>query len=193
MVDTLGPDVSTRLSRYLLAPVPLSVLGYDPRLQLLHADDWVATLRAAVLAPWGAGEGTFNVAADGVLALSALLRRAGRVPMPVPAHWLPVATRLVGRVGGPDAADAATMAGDRDWLTNGCVVDPTAGRRALGVTPAYDADATVADFVQASPRPAPVHLTPTPAGSSADLSECNRGPLRRPPGRQPSGSWHAGR
>ena len=62
------------LAEYLsLSPVP-TVAGFDPRLQLLHEADAVDAIYRAALEDH---PGVFNVAADGVLLLSQLIRLAG--------------------------------------------------------------------------------------------------------------------
>jgi UDP-glucose 4-epimerase len=59
--------------------VPM-VLGFDPRLQFVHEDDVVHALEHATINDI---PGTFNVAADGVLALSEAISLLGKRPLPV--------------------------------------------------------------------------------------------------------------
>ena len=77
----LGADFDTPLSRYLSLPVVPTQLGFDPRLQLLHADDATGALEAAVSRPV---RGAVNVAPSGSVSLSRALRLLGRVELPVP-------------------------------------------------------------------------------------------------------------
>jgi UDP-glucose 4-epimerase len=73
------------LGRLLSLPgVVPGVAGFDPRVQLLHPDDAVAALEHAVLEGL---DGTFNVAADGVLALSELASLLDRRFVPVLPPW----------------------------------------------------------------------------------------------------------
>ena len=65
--NVLGPDVETGFTRMFGLPMVPMVLGFDPRLQFVHEDDVVHALEHAAL---NAAPGIFNVAADGVLALS---------------------------------------------------------------------------------------------------------------------------
>src|SRR3954454_13601810 len=81
MANVLGPTIDNGLTRYLRMPVVPTPLGFDPRLQLLHEDDAVEVLRLATVT---ARPGLVNVAADGVVTLTQLLRRLGRVRVPVP-------------------------------------------------------------------------------------------------------------
>ena len=89
--NVLGPDVDTAYTRMLRLPMVPMVLGFDPRTQFVHEDDVVHALEHAAfhLAP-----GVYNLAADGVLALSEVIDLAGKRPMPVLPPW---GTGLVAR------------------------------------------------------------------------------------------------
>ncbi len=82
--NVLGPDVDTAFTRMFRLPVVPMVLGFDPRLQFVHEDDVVHALEHAAFhhAP-----GTYNVAADGVLALSEIASLLGMWPLPVLPPW----------------------------------------------------------------------------------------------------------
>ena len=73
--NVLGPDVDTSFTRMFALPVVPMVLGFDPRLQFVHEDDVVHALEHAALNEL---PGTFNVAADGVLALSEAISLVGK-------------------------------------------------------------------------------------------------------------------
>src|SRR5580698_9905572 len=79
----IGPRIDTPLTRYFSLPVAPSVLGFDPRLQLLHEFEGMEVLRRAVVEDH---RGTFNVAADGVVLLSQAIRRAGRTSLQFPSR-----------------------------------------------------------------------------------------------------------
>ena len=82
--NVLGPDVRTsHTSLFALPAVPM-ILGFDPRYQFVHEDDVVSALEHAT------GQslpGTFNVAADGVLALSEVVDLLGKRPLPLLPPW----------------------------------------------------------------------------------------------------------
>jgi UDP-glucose 4-epimerase len=78
--NVLGPDVDTAFTRMLALPVVPMVFGFDPRLQFVHEDDVVHALEHAAINDL---PGTFNVAADGVLALSEAISLVGRRPLPI--------------------------------------------------------------------------------------------------------------
>jgi UDP-glucose 4-epimerase len=78
--NVLGPDVTTAFTRMFGLPMVPMVLGFDPRLQFVHEDDVVHALEHATLRDV---PGTFNVAADGVLALSEAIGLLGKRALPV--------------------------------------------------------------------------------------------------------------
>jgi UDP-glucose 4-epimerase len=96
----LGQRWRSRLAEHLAAPAPAIVGGFDPNLQLLAEDDAAEAILLSVTADH---PGTFNVAGDGVLLLSELLRLAGRrertLLPPLGAPWLirQAAQALTGR------------------------------------------------------------------------------------------------
>jgi len=82
--NVLGPDVDTAFTRMFGLPAIPMVLGFDPRIQFVHEDDVVHALEHASIhrAP-----GVFNVAADGVLALSEAASVLGKRTAPVLPPW----------------------------------------------------------------------------------------------------------
>jgi UDP-glucose 4-epimerase len=78
--NVLGPDVQTAFTRMFGLPLVPMVLGFDPRLQFVHEDDVVHALEHAAV---GNHPGTFNVAADGVLALSEVIGLLGKRALPI--------------------------------------------------------------------------------------------------------------
>jgi UDP-glucose 4-epimerase len=144
--NILGPEADTPLNEYLAFPVLPTVLGYDPRLQLVHEDDAVA---AAVIA---AGEarrgtlntGTFNIAGDGVLLLSQVARRLGRPTVPVLLPAISWVAAMVRRTGLADFSPEQLR-----LLTHGRVVDTTQMKDVFGFTPAFSTAEALADFARA--------------------------------------------
>ena len=153
MATVLGPTVDNGFTRYLGMPVVPTPAGYDPRLQLLHEDDAVEVLRRASVQ---AHPGVYNVAADGVVTLTQLLRRLGRVRLPVPAAALGVVGALVRNSGVLDVT-----AEDTRYLHYGRVVDTRRLRERFGYEPRFDTAETVAAFAggpNTRPRPAALAL-----------------------------------
>jgi UDP-glucose 4-epimerase len=82
--NVLGPDVDTAFTRMFgLRMVPM-MLGFDPRLQFVHEDDVVHALEHAA---FHVAPGVYNVAADGVLALSESIGLLGKRAAPVLPPW----------------------------------------------------------------------------------------------------------
>jgi UDP-glucose 4-epimerase len=138
--DVIGPGADSLLLRYLRLPVVPTVLGFDPRVQLLHADDALEVLRRATLTGRG---GTLNVGGEGVLLLSQMVRRAGRVPIPVPAPAVQVAGLAVRRAGLLDLSREQLR-----FLEFGRVVDVTRLRTEFGYTSRYDTMGAFDDVVR---------------------------------------------
>jgi UDP-glucose 4-epimerase len=89
----VGPTLDTPITRLFRAPVFPAVLGFDPRVQLLHEDDSVTALAAAVRRPV---KGAVNVAAPDAVSLSRLLWHLRRPALPIP-H--PVYLSVAGALG----------------------------------------------------------------------------------------------
>jgi len=137
----VGPRIDTVVTRYFALPVVPTVLGFDARLQLLHEEDALAVLERAVAQD--DLPDVVNVAADGVLLLSQAIRRAGRVPLPVP----PPAVGVVGRA--LALARIASFSPEQLRLLDfGRVVDTTRLRTAFGFTPRWTTVQAFDDFVR---------------------------------------------
>jgi UDP-glucose 4-epimerase len=82
--NVLGPDVRTsHIGLFSLPAVPM-ILGFDPRYQFIHEDDVVHALEHAVKKSL---PGVYNVAADGVLALSEVAGLLGKTYAPILPPW----------------------------------------------------------------------------------------------------------
>ena len=139
----VAAGLDSPLVRYLTLPAVPMQLGFDPRLQLLHADDATGALEAAVRSPV---RGAVNVAPSGSISLTRILRLCGRVAVPIP-HPLfePAMARLGGRLG----AGALTGDGVR-MMRFGRALDNTRLREEVGYQPRYDAVATIRDLAAKS-------------------------------------------
>ena len=80
----VGPHVDSPLSRYLRLPQPPMLIGFVPRIQVLHINDAaLAFAMAAMVAP-DTKLRVFNVATDTPIPLDLAIRRAGRKPRFLP-------------------------------------------------------------------------------------------------------------
>jgi UDP-glucose 4-epimerase len=136
----IGPQIDSPLTSYFSLPVLPTALGYDARLQFVHADDGLDALRLATVQD---RTGTFNVAGDGVLLLSQAARRAGRptVPVPLPlAGWVGQAFRRAG------LADFSPE--QMEFLAYGRGIDCSRMRQVLGFEPKYSTTEAFDAFVE---------------------------------------------
>ena len=82
--NVLGPDVRTSFTTLFSLPAIPMVLGFDPRIQLVHEDDVVHALEHAAFTDL---PGIYNVAGDGVLSYSELIDLLGKRPLPILPPW----------------------------------------------------------------------------------------------------------
>jgi UDP-glucose 4-epimerase len=134
-VNIVGPTVKNAPSNYLRLETPLTVLGFDPMVQLIHEDD---VCRALVLALRPGLRGIFNVTGPGEVPLSAVLRELGRHAIPVP-HLLvrPLVRRAF------EARLSSFPPEEVDHIQYLCVVDGSRFAREAGWTPARSMRETI--------------------------------------------------
>jgi UDP-glucose 4-epimerase len=133
LADLTGPAISSGLASLWRRRLVPYVAGYDPPIQVLHADDAVRAVEHAAVNELA---GTMNVAADGVVTWRATARLVGRRPVPapiVPDPYVPAMDAL----GLP-----AVPAGLADLLRFGRCVD-TAAIGASGFQPEHGTDCCV--------------------------------------------------
>ena len=78
--NVLGPDVDTSHTRLFSLPVVPMILGFDPRYQFVHEDDIVHALEHVA---FNDVQGIYNVAGDGVLALTEVIDLLGKRYLPI--------------------------------------------------------------------------------------------------------------
>jgi UDP-glucose 4-epimerase len=134
-VNIVGPTVKNAPSNYLRLERPLTVLGFDPMVQLIHEED---VARALALALRPGLRGVFNVTGPGEVPLSAIFRELGRRPIPIP-H--PLARPLVRRAF--DARLSSFPPEEVDHIQYLCVVDGSRFDREAGWAPAFSLRETI--------------------------------------------------
>jgi UDP-glucose 4-epimerase len=139
LANVIGPRVETAMTAYFTLPVIPTVMGFDARLQFVHEDDSIAALHRAVTAT---ATGVFNIAGDGVLALSQAVRRTGRPTVLVPGALLGV----VGRALAPTRLVDFSAEQVR-FLTYGRAIDTTRAQRELGFTAKRSTSAAFDEFL----------------------------------------------
>jgi UDP-glucose 4-epimerase len=126
----VGAGLDTPVNRLLRLPVVPTVLGFDPRIQLLDADDAGAALVRAVQQPV---PGAVNVAAPDVVSLSRILWRLRRPAVPVAWPLYAQVAGLERRVAGRPPLPAEVFR----YMRFGRAVDTARMTAELGFTPAY--------------------------------------------------------
>jgi UDP-glucose 4-epimerase len=97
--NAIGPDVRSSLASLLDLPVVPGILGFEPRLQVIHQDDVVGALEHAVRGDVPGG--IYNAAGDGVLVLSEIAGLLGKPLAPVIPPWgTGLAAAVIGRTTG---------------------------------------------------------------------------------------------
>ncbi len=134
-VNIVGPTVKNAPSNYLRLERPITVLGFDPMVQLIHEQD---VCRALVLALKPGLRGVFNVTGPGEVPVSAVLRELGRRPVPIP-H--PLVRPLVRQAF--EARLSSFPPEEVDHIQYLCVVDGSRFAREAEWTPAFSLRDTI--------------------------------------------------
>jgi UDP-glucose 4-epimerase len=92
----IGPSLDTQITRYLSQAACPTYLGFDPRIQLVHEQDALEALLAAIRNPV---RGAVNVAGRGTIGLGRMIRLAGRPPLPIAGPLFAPVTEAARRLG----------------------------------------------------------------------------------------------
>ncbi len=133
-VHIVGP-MHNAPSNYLRIPRPPTLLGFDPMVQLVHAED-VADAIALALSP--GRRGIYNITGPGEIPLSAVLKELGRDPRSIPHPMARSVLGLAFRLG-----ISSFPVEELDFIRYVCMVD---GRRAaaeLGFRPRFGLRETI--------------------------------------------------
>lgn len=131
-------DVNNAPSRYLRAERPITLLGFDPMLQLIHVEDVLTAIERA-LTP--GVRGVYNIAGPTPVPLSFILRELGRTPRPLPEPII----RTMLKVGW------SLKVSDWPWpeidhIKYVCMVDDARARAELGFTHEHEIDQILLDL-----------------------------------------------
>ena len=137
----LGPTVDNYLSRYLSRRAVMTMMGFDPLLQLLHEVDAISAFKLAVDRDV---PGTFNICGDGVLPLSTVIKLAGRVAMPVP-HPIAEPLNTLAWMAQLSPVPSTFL----PYLRFLCVADGARAESVMGFRPAFTTREALSDFVSA--------------------------------------------
>jgi UDP-glucose 4-epimerase len=132
----VGPTIGNPLSRYLQLPAVPTLLGSDPRLQLVHENDAVRAISHVVDHP---ARGTFNIGSEGQMYLSRILRLGRRFNQRLPGRQFESAMRLLRPFG------AALPRHLTNLIKYGRVADTRLMRQTLSFEPALNCRRLVLD------------------------------------------------
>ncbi len=122
-------------SNYLRLPHPMSLMGFDPMVQVIHERDVVS---AIILALQPGVRGIFNLKGPGEVPMSRVFKILGRRPRPVPAT---LARPVLDRMWRYRITSFPTP--ELDHIRYVCMVDDTRAREILGFSPRYSLEDTV--------------------------------------------------
>jgi UDP-glucose 4-epimerase len=163
LANVIGPRVETAMTAYFTLPVIPTVLGFDARLQFIDEDDAIGSLHRAVSTD---ASGVFNIAGEGILALSQAVRRTGRPHLSVPSALIGV----VGRAMSPTRLVDFSSEQVR-FLTYGRGIDTSRASRELGFVPRRTTAQAFAAFLDGHHlSPAVVDAVATEVAKWTDLA-----------------------
>jgi UDP-glucose 4-epimerase len=136
----IGRSIDTQVTRYLSEPVCPTFLGFDPRIQLVHEEDALGALVAAVRNPV---RGAVNVAGAGTIGLGRMIRLAGRATLPLAAPLFGPVTSVGRRFGLSRFSDDFTR-----LLRYGRGVDTRRLVGEVGYSPRHTTLSAVRDWVR---------------------------------------------
>ncbi len=136
----IGALVDSQVTRYLSLPVAPTYLGFDPRIQVVHQEDAIDALVAAVDAPVA---GPVNVASPGTIGLTRMLRVAAKARVSIPVPLFGPGVRLGRRFGLADISPDFHR-----LLRYGRAVDTRRLVTEIGFRPRYTTEAAVEDYVR---------------------------------------------
>jgi UDP-glucose 4-epimerase len=136
----IGPSIDTQITRYLSLPVVPTYLGFDPRVQWIHERDAVDALVAAVRNPV---RGAVNVAAEGTIGITRMMRMAGKLTVPLLPPLFGAASTAGKRAG------VLSLSPDFERLLRyGRALDTTRLTEEIGFVPRFTTVAAVEDFLR---------------------------------------------
>jgi UDP-glucose 4-epimerase len=96
--NVLGPDIVTSISKALELPLVPKLLGFDPRLQFVHEED---VIRSILFVLDRHLPGIYNVAGDGLLPWTEVVRLCGKRTVPMPPYGAGLAAWPLKQIGVP--------------------------------------------------------------------------------------------
>ncbi len=129
-------------SNYLRADHPITILGFDPMVQVVHERDVVRALECA-LEP--GRRGVYNIRGPGELPLSRAFAALGKRTYPVPARFAQKAINTMWR-----SRLGSFPAPEIDYIRYLCMVDDALARKELGYAPRFTMQETLESVYDAA-------------------------------------------
>jgi UDP-glucose 4-epimerase len=136
----IGTNISTPITRYLKEPVIPTLMGFNPRMQLIHESDVIAAL---VHATNGGKIGVFNITAESPLTLNKIIGMTGKLPMPIFhlfAYW---GSTVIGSSG---LRLIKVVPIELDYIRYSWVCDSTKMGDEFGFLPQFSAEEALHEF-----------------------------------------------
>lgn len=130
--------VNNAPSRYLRLERPITVMGFDPMVQLIHVEDVVSAIERS-LTP--GVRGVYNIAGPSPVPLSLLFEKMGKLPRPVPE---PVARMMLKAGWSLKVSDWPVP--ELDHIKFVCMVDDGLARQKLGFEHEYSLNRILDDL-----------------------------------------------
>ena len=137
----LGPTIQSYKTNYLRRPFVTTIMGFDPLVQFIHEDDLI---RAFMLAIEKDSHGVFNIAGDGVLPLSRVIKICGKMNLRLPQMGFKTMVQLLWL-----ADISPAPASHVDFLRYLCVADGARAKKELGFVPQFSTKEALLSFVGA--------------------------------------------
>lgn len=138
----IGPTLKNAPTRYFQLKYLPTLMGYDPMLQAIHAEDVAAAIAKSLDHKVG---GVFNLSSGTQAPISRIISRMGKLDFPAPEF------ALRNFLGGLFKLSATHFpAYEIDHLKYACLIDDTRSKEVLGFAPRYTLSAI---FDQLSPEP----------------------------------------
>ena len=128
-VHVVGHMLNNAPTRYFRLPVLPTMLGYDPMIQAIHAQDLVIAIKHAILKDV---RGIFNLTCGEQAPLSRLIQKLGGRAVPIPGFAL---KRFVNSLFYVNATHFPVY--ELEHLKFSCLVDDSRASSALGFCPSY--------------------------------------------------------
>lgn len=132
--------VNNAPSRYLRLERPITVMGFDPMIQIMHVEDVVSAIECA-LTP--GVRGVYNIAGPSPVPLSVLFEKLGKTRVPMPE---PMARMMLKAAWSLKMSDWPVP--ELDHIKYVCMVDDALARRELGFSHVHDLDRILRDLSQ---------------------------------------------